>query len=268
VHETSRFLIEHGYALLFASVFLCQLGLPLPAELVLLATGALARTGELSGALLLALAMVATIVAQTSLYEAGRWRGERILGLVCRVSLEPDLCVRKTSDLFGRLGAKAIVVAYFVPGLSMLAPPLAGTLRMPRLRFQAFNLAGALIWCGLFLGLGYAFSAQTEWIVGLAERVGGGVAEAGACVVVLFVGFRLFQRQRVLRELRTARISPDELLALLEKKVELLVVDLRHALEFDADPRTIPGALRMLPEEVETRHHEIPRDRDIVLYCT
>jgi membrane protein DedA with SNARE-associated domain len=262
------FLAEHGGTVVFLTVLVAQLGAPIPAELLLLAAGALTRSGELHFAALLALTMTATLFAQTAWYEAGRARGERILALVCRVTLEPDVCVRKTSDLFTRFGAKALVAAYFVPGLSVIAAPLAGTSRMPRSRFHLFNLVGALLWCGGFLGLGFVLRRQVESVLALVERVGGGLLEVGGGAVVLYVGWRLLQRWRILRELRMARIDADELERLLEGAATLVVVDLRHPLEFDADPRLIPGALRILPEELAARHAEIPRDRDVVLYCT
>lgn len=268
MNESSRFLIEYGYLATFASVLVCQLGLPIPAELVLLATGALARTGELSFLGLFALSLLATLGAQTFLYELGRKAGARILAVVCRVSLEPDVCVSKTSGMFERLGPKAIIAAYFIPGLNIIAPPLAGTLRMPRLRFHAFNLAGALLWCGGFLFLGFVFSQQTEAVISFAERVGGGVLEVAVLLVIALVSWRLFQRHRVLRELRMARIEPGELKRLIDDGAGVFIVDLRHSIEADGDPDTIPGAFRLLPEEVERRHHEIPRDRDIILFCT
>jgi membrane protein DedA with SNARE-associated domain len=247
-------LAEHGYVGLFVIVLACQLGLPIPAELALLATGALARRGQLDFAPLFALALAATIFGQTVWYEAGRRRGAQILAFVCRVSLEPDVCVSKTSGLFERLGAKAIVVAYYLPGLSVVAAPLAGTLRMPRLRFHAQNLLGAALWCGGFLLLGFAFGRQIDALLARVERLGVGALALVAAVLALWIAARLFQRRRLLRELRMARIDAAELKRLLDEQAAVFVVDLRHRVEFDADPRTIPGALHILPEELPARH--------------
>jgi membrane protein DedA with SNARE-associated domain/rhodanese-related sulfurtransferase len=268
LNSSLRLLEQHAYAAIFLVTLLAQLGLPIPAELLLLATGALSADGSPAFAPLLALALAATELAQTAWYEAGRRRGARILGFVCRVSLEPDACVRKTRDLFERLGTRAIAYAFFVPGLSVIAAPMAGTLGMARARFHAWNALGALLWCGGFLALGRLASAQIEAALAVADRVGGGAAVLLVGLLALFVGWRWWRRLRVLAELRMARIEPEELRRLLDAGAELVVVDLRHAVEFEEEPRTIPGALRMRPEEVPQRHEEIPRDRDVVLYCS
>lgn len=176
--------------------------------------------------------------------------------------------MRKTSDLFERLGARALVYAYFLPGLSVIAAPLAGTLRMPRARFHVWNALGALLWCGGFLALGRLFAAQVASVLAVADRVGGGMAALGIGLLAAFAGWRAWRRRRVLAELRMARIEPDELRRRLDAGESIVVVDLRAAVEFEADSRTIPGALRMRPEDVPHRHEEIPRDREVVLYCS
>ena len=259
---------QHALSATFFVTLLAQLGLPIPAELLLLATGALSADGSPAFAPLLALSLVATLLAQTAWYEAGRRRGAGILAFVCRVSLEPDVCVRKTSDLFERLGARALSYAYFVPGLSAIAAPMAGTLGMRRARFHAWNALGALLWCGAPLLLGRVASKQIDAALSVADRVGGGLAALAAGLLAAFVAWRWWRRRRVLADLRMARIAPEELQQMLAAGAPVCIVDLRHAIEFDADPRTLPGALRMRPEELPDRHGEIPRDREVVLYCS
>lgn len=259
---------QHALSATFVVTLLAQLGLPIPAELLLLATGALSADGSPAFTPLLALSLAATLVAQTAWYEAGRRRGAGLLAVVCRVSLEPDVCVRKTSDLFERLGARALAYAYFVPGLSAIAAPMAGTLGMRRARFHAWNALGALLWCTIPLLLGRIASAQIDAALAVADRVGGGLAVVAAGLLAAFVGARWWRRRRILAGLRTARIAPEELQELLAAGAPVCIVDLRHPVEFDVDPRTIPGALRMRPEELPERHGEIPRDREVVVYCS
>src|SRR5258706_8328024 len=143
---TFEFLICHGYSLLFALVLAEQLGLPVPAAPVLMAMGALAGLGKFSFAAALAVAAVAAILSDAIWYEIGRRRGRGVLSLLCRISIEPDSCVKRTDDLFARHGARTLVVAKWVPGLTNAAPALAGIFRMRVPRFLAIDGAAALLW--------------------------------------------------------------------------------------------------------------------------
>lgn len=263
-----QFLLRHGYTVLFALVLVEHIGLPLPAIPILLAAGALAGAGHFSFVLALLLAVVAALLSDFVWYQLGRRRGHSILNLLCRISLEPDSCVRRTENVVARHGARALLFAKFVPGLNTAAPSLAGLFRMRLWRFLVFDAGGALIWAGSYTGAGYLFSQQLERLVTYALRFG-----AGSVVVVVgalagYIAWKYAERQRFLRELRVARITPDELRRKLHAGKNIVVVDLRHSVDFEAEPSTIPGALHLLPEELDSRHQEIPRDREVVLYCT
>ena len=266
--EAFQFLIRHGYSVLFVWVLAEQLGLPLPATPLLLAAGALAGSGQMNLPFAIALAVLASMLGDVSWYEFGRRRGGRVLSLLCRISLEPDSCVRKTETAFVRHGARSLLIAKFVPGLNTMAPPLAGIIGMRLGRFLIFDALGALLYLGSFVVLGYAFSSQLEQV---AARVAG----LGFSLLVIFGGglaayivWKYIQRRRFIRSLRIARITPDELKSKIDAGEEVVVVDLRGSLDFDAAPQTIPGAIRMAPEKVEEGHMQIPRDREIVLFCT
>jgi len=266
--SATAFLIQHGYAVLFAWVLAVQLGLPLPTAPLLLAVGALAHAGQMDLGASLVLAVAASMVGHLAWYEAGRRGGGKVLRLVCEISLEPDSCVRKTENVFARWGAKTLVVAPFVPGLSAVAQPLAGMTRMPLVRFVLYDSLGSLLWAGGYAGLGYLFSAQLQLVLQAATRAAGTGAAVLALVVAVWLLVKLISRRRLLQELRIARITPQELKRKLDAGELVTVLDLRHAVDFDSDPRIIQGALRMPAEELELRHLEIPRDREIVLYCT
>lgn len=263
-----KFLVEHGYVLLFGVVLIAQLGVPSPSEPMLLAAGALARSEQLTLGVCLGIAVAASLLGQTVWYEAGRRSGGGVLRVVCRLSLEPDLCVRKTQDLFARRGSKTLVIAYFIPGFGLVAPPLAGTLRMHRARFLSLSLTGAVLWTSTFIGLGFLFSKQLEEVAAIALRLGSGVLVLLLALTLGWFAWKLYQRRSLISELRTARITPEELKRRLDAGETILVVDLRHALEFDAEPTTIPGALHLAPDELDARLAEIPRDREIALFCT
>ena len=266
--ETFQFLIRHGYTVLFVWVLAEQLGLPLPATPLLLAAGALAGAGEMNLALALGIAVLASLLGDVSWYEFGRRRGGRVLSLLCRISLEPDSCVRKTEGAFLRHGSRSLLVAKFVPGLNTMAPPLAGIIGMGLWRFLIFDALGAFLYIGSFIGLGYVFSNQLEEVAARLASLGFSVLVICLGGLAAYIAWKYIQRRRFIRSLRIARITPEELNRMIEAGEEVVVVDLRHSLDVEAAPQTIPGAIRLAPEKVEEGHVQIPRDRDIVLFCT
>jgi membrane protein DedA with SNARE-associated domain len=268
VPDLASFLLRHPYAVVFSVVLAEQVGLPLPATPFLMGAGALAGMGKLQLATALALAVVASVIGDLAWYEAGRRRGGAILNLLCRISLEPDSCVRRTEDIFSRHGARTLIVAKFVPGLSTVAPPMAGIIRMRLGYFLLLDAAGAALWAGAGLLFGYAFSSQIDRAAGALARLGGSLTAVLAAMLLAWIAWKYVERQRFIRELTIARISPEELRAKMAAGEELVVVDLRHQREFEADPAGVPGALRLATSEIAERHGEIPRDRDVVLYCT
>ena len=261
-------LIRHGYAIVFGWVLAEQIGLPLPAVPVLLAAGALAGSGQLSLSLVLALAGLASLISDTVWYWIGRIRGARVLRLLCRIALEPDSCVRRTQRNFATHGARSLLVAKFIPGFNTVAPPLAGIVSMSVLTFTAYTGLGGLIWAGVWVGLGWLFSQQLELVADYAARMGSGLLVVVASAFGAYIAWKYIARQRFLRRIRIARITPEELRRRLDSGEGTLIVDVRDQLDFDNEPQIIPGALHLTTEELELRHHEIPRDREIVLYCT
>ena len=266
--ETLAFIVRHGYSVLFVWMAAEQLGLPIPAIPLLLAAGALAGSGQMDLAGVLAVSVIASLLADTLWYELGRRRGARVLQFLCRLSLEPDSCVRRTELTFGRYGMSSLVVSKFVPGLSTAAPPLAGIFGTSLPRFLAYAGLGALLYAGTFAGLGYLFSAQLERVAASALRLGEWLVVLLGGALLAYVMAKLWQRRRFLRKLRMARITPEELKERLDGGEEIVIVDLRHALDVEAEPHHIPGALHFSPDDLDARHTEIPRDRDVVLYCT
>src|SRR6266446_2301690 len=211
MHRTLEFLLHHGYALLLGWVFAEQIGLPVPSMPLLLAAGALAGTGHLNFFTSLFYAMLAALAADSIWYQLGRRKGIRILQLLCKISLEPDSCVRRTEGLFSKQGARSLLLAKFIPGLGTVAAPLAGIFHMRARRFLLFDALGSLLWAGTFLGLGYVFSGQLDWVAEHLASLGGWLlvlllAAFAAYLINKFVG-----RQRFLRELRISRITPEEM---------------------------------------------------------
>jgi membrane protein DedA with SNARE-associated domain len=268
MHRTVEFLLHHGYTLLLSWVFAEQIGLPLPSMPLLLAAGALAGTGRLSlfGSLLYA--VLAAVAADSIWYGLGRRKGIKVLQLLCKISLEPDSCVRRTEGVFAKRGARSLLLAKFVPGLSTVAPPLAGVFHMRVGRFLLYDAVGTILWAGTFLGLGFAFSGEIERIAEHLEHLGSGLLVLVLGALAAYIGYKFLARQRFLRELRIARITADELKRKLDAGEELVIVDLRHSMDFEAEPETIPGAFRMDAKELEEQTDRLPRDREVILYCT
>jgi len=268
VHSVIPFLLRHGYWVLVANVFAEGMGLPVPSFPVLLGMGALAGLGNFSFEASLALAVGAALIGDLVWFRLGRVRGHSILNLLCRMSLEPDSCVSNTKSLFARLGARALLVAKFVPGLGATAAPLAGLTRMNPWKFIVADSAGAVLWSGSYLAAGYIFRNQLELAAEQAGRLGSFALFVIGMALGAWIGWKYYQRRRFIRGLRVARVTPEELMSMIVSGVDVAVVDLRHELEVESDNFKLPGAIWMTMDQLEIRHDEIPRDRDVVLYCT
>lgn len=267
MQQTLEFLLQHIEMVVFLTVLAEQIGLPIPAIPILLAAGAVAGEGEAYLTVLTGLCVAACLLGDMLWFELGRYRGRQALSLLCRIALEPDACVRRTENLFITHGIRALILAKFIPGLSTVAPALAGLFKISIGRFFLFNGAGALLWSLSFLLLGYVFSDQIGYVGELAMQFGTTAVSIFAVSLGGYLVYKFLHRQKLLRELRVARITPVELKHLMDNGQESIVVDLRDILDHVADPYTIPGALRISPEELEQRHHDIPRDRDVILFC-
>lgn len=264
--EAVSFVENHGYLLLFLWVLIEQSALPLPSIPLLLAAGALIRSGRLSGSLAIFCCIAAALIADTIWFQLGRRRGRRILTLLCRVSLEPDSCVRQTENAFLKYGMKSLLISKFIPGLNAVAAPLAGNARAPFGRFLLFDAAGAAVWSGCYIALGYRFSTQLEMLLAYASTTGSSLFLFVAALFVLWIGRKYVQRRLFLKRLRADRITPAELQRRLDAGDDLVIVDLRGGLSEESSG--IPGAVRMSTEELTARSGEIPRDREIVLFCS
>ena len=264
--HTAEFVVRHGYALLFVWLLAEQGALPLPSIPLLLACGALSRSGQLNPVLVVLSGMAACLIADNVWFHLGRRRGARILKFLCRIALEPDSCVRKTENAFSKYGVRSLLVAKFVPGLNAVAAPMAGSSGTSLGRFLWFDTLGVLIWMLTYCGLGYVFSDQIETVGLYAMRMGSGLIGLLVALLAAWIAWKFVQRQRFLRKLAVARITPEELRGKLDAGEDLMIIDLRSARE--AELYSIPGALRISIEDLSQQHGDIPRDRDVILFCS
>ncbi|MEO6803951.1 MAG: VTT domain-containing protein [Granulicella sp.] len=267
------FFVHYAYGILFLWVLVEQLGIPIPSIPVLLTAGTLSATHRVHASYALLAVLLACIIADSFWYMLGRRYGGSILRLLCRLSLEASTCVAKTEGYFTRRGPVTLLFAKFVPGLSTVAAPIAGQTGMPYGRFLIYDMAGSIIWAGAYLLAGRFFgdvAQKSEPFFHLLNRF----AFALFILMVLgFMAYRVFKQRRFLTHVRSMRIEPTELKEMMDKAVAAgniapFLVDLRHPLDYLPDPRVLPGSIRIGPNEIAKRQGEIPRDRDVILYCT
>ena len=262
------FVGRFGAPVVFVLVFLDQLGVPIPSPPMLLAFGALAGAGRIHPLLGLLAAVAGSLCADSAWFQLGRRKGSRVLGWMCRLSLEPDSCVSRTRDVVARHGARALLVAKFIPGLDTVGPPLAGMLGIGVPSFLFWSAAGALLWVGVFGGLGYALGHDIQGVIETMDRFSGRLLLAAAVLFLAYVGWKLWARHRVLYSLRMARITPRELHELIASGERPVIIDARNRAAVAALPVVIDGALAVTLDEVEARQDEIPREREVVVYCS
>jgi len=230
--------------------------------------GAVAAAGKMPLSGLYALAVAACVIADSTWYVAGRRYGGRVMSLLCRVSLSPDSCVSQTQGAFERWGARALLVAKFVPGLALIGPPLAGATHMHYGRFVVFTALGAGLWVGAAVVAGALLHTQIERLLPLAAQVGGSAALVLLVLLLGYIAYRWWERRRFLAALDMARISVEELRQEIEKGSAPVIVDVRSTTAQTLERHRIPGALQVPVQEAARHLGELPRDREIILYCT
>lgn len=264
----SHILLTYGYLLLFTWVLIEQCGIPLPATPVLLAAGGLSAEHEMSFGVAFVSGLLACLLADTSWFLIGRRYGHHVLRILCKLSMEPTVCVRRTQDSFGRRRSVMLMFAKFVPGLATLAAPVAGENGMSLGQFLFFDGIGASLWLTALLLGGRLFGDALNRDPNVMDWVG---RFSGALLLLAILGWfgaRVYRRRATLKKLVQSRLEPDELKAQLDSGASIYIVDLRHPLELLAEPFTLPNAMHFSPDALASRQGEIPRDRDVVLFCT
>ncbi len=259
---------QYGLLIVAANVLVDQIGLPVPAMPTLILAGAIAATGALGLPSLFTVAVLACIVPDCAWFLVGRRYGMRVLKTLCRISLEPDSCVNQTQSRFERWGINSLLIAKFIPGLAIIAPPLAGAMRIGWPRFVTLSALGGALWVGSGLGAGVLFKTQIQSVLVNLDRIGSIVGTVVAAALVGYVLYKWWERQRFYKELRMARISVADLYALMEAGEQPTVVDVRSQTARTLQPRWIPGAVHVPVDDVGRHIADLPRDREIVVYCT
>ncbi len=261
-------LAQYGLGIVVLNVLLNQIGLPVPVIPTLVLAGALGANGQLPLAAIFLAAVLACLAADCGWYWVGQKYGIRVLKMLCRISLEPDSCVAETQGQFDRWGVNSLVIAKFVPGLSTIAPPLAGAMRIGWLRFIGLSTLAAALWVGAALLAGMLFKTQIERLLIRVDQFGSMAFGVALVLLGAYVGYKWWERRRFYTMLRMARISVAELDQLIQNGSQPLIIDVRSPSARTLEPRWIPGALHISLPDVARHVKDLPKDRDIILYCT
>ena len=253
-------LARHGAGLLFAVCLLEALGLPVPAAIALLTAGALAALGKLAIGTAIVAAVAALLLGDIAYFVLGRKTGWWLLGILCRISANPDSCILTSAEAFYRRGRLVLLFAKFIPGLNTMAPPLAGSMRMPLAQFLALDFAGALVYVCAYIGIGFAFRDLLGALLDTMGRAGR-VMELGLFAAFLaYVAYRLsfVWKSRVYRAVPRVDIT----------EVDGPVFDVRSHGYYDASAQRIQGSVRLEPNRLRETIALLPESEKIYLYCT
>lgn len=266
-HEIIALIAQYGVLLVFLNVLVTQLGAPVPAVPTLVVAGALAAHGQVSPVSVLLVTMVACLLSDALWYAAGRRYGGGVMRLLCRISLSPDSCVQRSEIQFQRWRGQVLLIAKFVPGLATVAPPLVGAMGLPLSRFVLFDGLGSLLWGAVAIGLGYAFAEQIDDLLQAIANAGTFALGVLLGLLALYVLARWWQRRRLLRTLRMARITVEELERAMKSSPAPIVLDVRAEGSRLLDTRVLPGALLLDDRGIDRAVHDIPFDSELVVYC-
>lgn len=266
MHELAHLLALYGAVVVFASVFLDEAGLPVPSLVALLVAGAAYYARPLFLLLVIVTAMAGSLCADIIWYWGGRRYGRRIQSLLCRISLSPDTCVRRTEELYHRIGPSSLLFVRFLPGLTNIAVVMAAISRTPLPLFLSFNLAGIAVYYGLPALLGALFHQAIDQLLSTLIALGRVGLLVVLAALLLYVMRRWWDRVRFVRQLKMDRISVEELIGMIEKGEAPVILDVRTQ-EARARDGIIPGAWPAHPNDVHPKLLDLGRETEIVIYC-
>jgi len=257
---------QYGLGFVFLNVLALQAGLPLPAYPTLIIAGTLAAMGGSPVWQVVGAGVGAALVADTGWYAAGRRFGMRVLSTLCRMSLSQDSCVRQTESIFQRFGPASMLFAKFIPGFASVATALAGALRLNYLKFVLFDAAGAGLWVGVAVLLGFLFSDAIGTVIEKLNSLG----RYGVMIVIAgfiaWIVFKWLRRYLFIKQLRMDRVSVDELRDMMEQNKVQALVDVRSAITQEATGR-IPGARAIDMQNIAAGFKDVPVDGEVIVYC-
>jgi membrane protein DedA with SNARE-associated domain len=270
MNDAISLIAHHGYLVIFLVVLAEAAGLPLPAALALIAGGAAAASHALRPTAVFGIAIAALLLGDSLVFFLGRFMGWALLGFLCKVSINPETCILRSAESFYKRGKMTLLIAKFIPGVNTMAPPLAGSMKMPYRQFLWLDLAGASLYVLAYGGLGYIFR---DFVLAITR--GYKVASHVFAVVIIvalsvYIGYRawLYRRHRVFRIV--PRVQVQELAESLgsEDSSKILLVDVRSHGYYDPGATRIKGSIRIEPNNFSEEIKTLSKDKDIYVYCT
>jgi membrane protein DedA with SNARE-associated domain/rhodanese-related sulfurtransferase len=264
VDEILQLIKLYGPALLFGFCFLEAAGVPIPAALALLAGGAAAAQRVVRIETMALAGLLGLLLGDLLLYVLGRLTGWWLLGVLCRVSANPESCILSSARHFYKRGRMTLLFAKFVPGLSALAAPLAGSMRMRVGEFMLLDAAGAALYVGVYLSLGYLAGDLVKAALPMVEAAGRVIEVVAGAGLVGFIGWRLWQS----RKLGTLKHVPRVKVAEVAESQDGAVFDVRSHGYYESDAQRIKGAVRLDPHSLAAALPRLPAETKIYIYCT
>jgi membrane protein DedA with SNARE-associated domain len=261
---------RHGYLIIGLVVFAEAIGLPMPAAVALAAGGAAVASHLLRLPHMLLVAVFAMLVGDSLLFVLGRYMGWALLGVLCKLSVNPETCILRSAESFYKRGKTTLVIAKFIPGVNTMAPPLAGSMKMRYQQFVWLDLAGATLYALAYGMLGYVFRDFLAGMLRGFETAGHVVEIVVLAALVIYIAYRIW----VYRKSRAYRVVPrvqvEELARRLQEEGadKLLLVDVRSHGYYDSGAARIKGSIRVEPNNISEELKSLPRDKDIYVYCT
>jgi membrane protein DedA with SNARE-associated domain len=270
MNELLTSLGRHGYAVTFAVLLAETIGLPFPASIALVAAGAAIASHTLSGFAMVLTALLALILGDIWQYWLGRYTGWALLGFLCRLSMNPETCILRSAESFYKRGKTTLIFSKFIPGVNTMAAPLAGSMKMPFGQFLQLDLAGSALYTFTYLLLGYVsrdFLAATLKSIYAASRA---MEVAIIVALVLYVAYRIVQYQKYREYDFVPRIQAEDLAQRLAagEAAHLQIIDVRSHGYYNVGAERIAGSIRIEPNNLEEEIKNLPKDKDIYLYCT
>ena len=266
---------HHGYAVTALVLFFAASGLPLPTSVLLVGAGAAAADGSLQIGILLPLTWFAACAGDSLLYYLGKTTGWWLLSGLCRMSTNPEQCIFRSASYFYRRGPKTLLFAKFVPGLSSLAAPLAGSLNMRFGRFLRMDALGALFYVGSWMLAGYIFSPFINQIIHGIQAFGHAVTLCVLLLIATYGAMYLIARIRNRKYARIARISASTLHERMQTHTPdklVIIADVRSHGYYDPGGQRIKNSIRVEPhrlkEELVALREFMAPECEIYLYCS
>jgi len=255
-----------GSALVFLNVLIARLGVPIPAVPLLLFAGVAIVDHRLSFWHVLAAAVLGAMIGDGVWFTAGRVLGRRLIHGLARLSVTVEKRVRKARALFVRFGPGIVAASKFVPGLAIITPPLMGTTRVGTIIFFAWDAAGIVAWATFWLLGGAVFERQLSMLIRQVRAHGWTIIDVLFAIALAYLAFRFIQRWRLQRPLSLARVSPEQVDAMMRCEKPPVILDARPDETKGQAPQRIPGALPLDVRSPDTVDAALLA-RDVVVYC-